>query len=325
MRYKGCYLVSIFISIASYRDPELENTIHSAIDKANNPEDLHFGVVLQCTRREMPNLEFVKNLSVLTMHPKDAKGAGYARSEAMKLYNNQDYYLQIDSHTRFVDGWDSICIEELNKARIIADNNKIILSYFPSPFLVELNGKIAFVKNHKKIKDYPTTQAPILNKQGKWTALRSDFKDKHRKNPELSKTVLGGFIFSAAEIINEVPYDPEISFFGEEICFAMRAWTRGWDIYSPSKDIVYHFYHRGTYPKIWKDAQVRLVSWKDIELASQEKQKNVLCGIEDGIYGAGKARSLKQYEKFVNISFKNHYGLTKLKDESTINKMEGSL
>ena len=322
MRHKGCNLVSIFVSIASYRDPELENTITSAISNADYPEELYFGVVAQYGNRELPELNNIKNLNLLTMHPKKARGAGYARSEAMKLYTDQDYYLQIDSHTRFVKGWDSLCIKELNKAKSIACNNKVLLSYFPSPFLIELNGKIAFVKNHKKIKDYPTTQIPTLNKQGKWTALRADFNDKERNNPELSKTVLGGFIFCDSKIIKDVPYDPEISFFGEEICFAMRAWTRGWDIYSPSKDIVYHFYHRGGYSKIWKDANLRDIPWKDIELASEEKQKNVLCGIEKGIFGAGKIRTLKQYEEFVSISFKNHYGLTKPKDKSTIDTME---
>ncbi len=312
------FKMSIFISIASYRDPELENTIRSAIDNADNPSQLYFGVVAQHSKKELPDLSWVPLLKLIVMHPKQAMGAGYARSEAMKLYNGEDYYLQIDSHTRFAKGWDTICVSEIDKAEKIANNNKIILSYFPAPFIVERNGKIAFVKEHKKIKDYPTTQYPGLNKQGKWTAIREDFIDKQRKNPELSKTVLGGFIFCSGNIVKEVPYDPEISFFGEEICFAMRAWTRGWDIYSPSKDIVYHFYHRGDYPKIWKDVNVRKISWKEIESNSFEKQKNVLCGIEKGIFGAGKERSLKKYQDFVNINFKNHYGLTKQTNKSTI-------
>ena len=32
----------IFISIASYRDPELQWTIKSAIENANNPDNLYF-------------------------------------------------------------------------------------------------------------------------------------------------------------------------------------------------------------------------------------------------------------------------------------------
>jgi hypothetical protein len=166
------------------------------------------------------------------------------------------------------------------------------------------------VKNNPKIKDYPTRQKISLNKRKQWTAERFEFKDRLKENPELSETVLGGFMFSDGSIINEVPYDPDISFFGEEICFAMRSWTRGWDIYSPSKNIVYHFYSRGGYNKIWKDRNLRGISWKELEEISYSKQKRILCGEETGIFGAGSVRSLEAYEMFTSTNFKDFYSLT---------------
>ena len=36
---------TIFISIASYRDPELEHTIKSAVENADYPNNLRFGIV----------------------------------------------------------------------------------------------------------------------------------------------------------------------------------------------------------------------------------------------------------------------------------------
>lgn len=245
------------------------------------------------------------------MHPRDAMGAGFARDKAISLLQDEEYFLQIDSHTIFAEGWDDIAISELAKAKKLANNDKVLLSYFPPPFYVEQNKTISIVKNDKKQLPYPTRQKPIINKQGEWTAERIEFADKDRSNPELSSTVLGGFIFADTKLVREVPYDPDISFFGEEICFAMRAWTRGWDIYSPSKIVVYHFYFRGDYKKVWKDANIRKVSWLEVERISKDKQKRVLCGIEDGVYGAGNTRSLKDFEEFVCIDFNKHYGLTK--------------
>ena len=121
--------------------------------------------------------------------------------------------------------------------------------------------------------------------------------------------MLAGFIFTTGNIIKEIPYDPEISFFGEEICFAVRAWTRGWDIYSPSKVISYHFYTREGYRKIWKDRNIRKVSWKELEDISKERQKNVLCGIEQGDFGLGTYRHVKLYEKMTGFNFKKMYGV----------------
>jgi hypothetical protein len=297
--------MSIFISIASYRDPELERTIRSAIDNAKYPQDLYFGVVIQEFDKFMPDISWVPNLSLVTMHPRDAKGAGYARSIAMGLYKHQDYFLQIDSHTMFEKHWDILAIEQHNKSRSIARNDNVILSYFPPPFYVEPNKKISIIKNNKVQLPYPTKQEPMLTKRGEWTAKRLELTDKN--SPELSTTVLGGFIFTTGNIVQEVPYDPEISFFGEEICFAVRAWTRGWDIYSPCVTIVYHFYTREGYSKIWKDRNIRKLSWKEIENMSKDKQKRVLCGIEQGVFGVGSYRHLKAYEKMTGLDFKKMY------------------
>jgi hypothetical protein len=250
-------------------------------------------------------------MSLTKMHPKEAKGAGYARAKAMELYSGQEYFLQIDSHTRFAPGWDLICIDQLNRAKNISGHSRVLLSYFPAPFEPERNGGMFLVKNNPKIKEYPTRQKILLNKRKQWTAERFEFDSKLKENPELSETVLGGFMFSDGSIVNEVPYDPEISFFGEEICFAMRSWTRGWDIYSPSKNIVYHFYSRGGYSKIWKDRNLRGISWKEIEDISYSKQKRVLCGEEEGVFGAGNIRTLAEYEIFTNTNFKDFYSLTK--------------
>jgi len=302
--------MSIFISIASYRDPELVRTIKSAIDNATNPEDLYFGVVLQEIEKEEPDLSWVPNLSLIKIHPKFARGAGFARAEAMKLYKEQDYYLQIDSHTIFEKNWDTLCIDQLKKSQEVSKNNKIILSCFPQAFNIESNGTVSIVKKSKNFPMYPTKQKPKLTKRSEWTAERVEFDDKKKTFPELSTTVLAGFIFAPGKIVEEVPYDPEISFFGEEICFAVRAWTKGWDIYSPSIIILYHFYSRPNYKKIWKDKNIRNMSWKEIEDISKNKQKRVLCGIEKGIFGIGNYRHIKSYEKMTGIDFNKMYSLT---------------
>jgi hypothetical protein len=297
--------MTIFISIASYRDPELERTIRSAIDNAANPHELYFGVFLQELEKFEPDLSWVPNLTLEKIHPKMARGAGYARAQIFPMYSGQDYFLQIDSHTMFEKNWDVLCIEQHKKAQEIANNKKVILSYFPPPFYVESNKKISIIKNSKNLLPYPTKQKPMLTKRGEWTAQRVQLSNK--KLPEESTTILAGFIFTTADIIKEIPYDPEISFFGEELCYAVRAWTRGWDIYSPCVTIVYHFYTREGYSKIWKDRNLREISWKELELVSKQKQKRIFCGIENGIYGVGTERTLEEYEKITGIDFKKMY------------------
>lgn len=312
--------MSIFISIPSYRDPELLRTVKSAIENADRPDLLHFGIVAQDIDSAIPNLDFVKNLSLTKMHPKFARGAGFARSEGMKLYNGQDYYIQIDSHTIFTKGWDTKCISIHSRAKELSGNNKIIISAFPQSYYAESPNTISIKKFDKNDTiTYPTKQIPHLRDGKDWTANRVDFDSPDNPDPEMSKVILAGFTFASGNIVEEVPYDPEICFFGEEICFSLRAWTRGWDIYSPKETILYHFYTREGYKKIWKDRNLRNISWKDLESISRKKQERVLCGIEQGTYGAAEnPRTLAQYEEMTGLNFKKLYGLTNPNNKSTI-------
>ena len=304
--------MSIFISIPSYRDPELLRTVKSAIENADKPNDLYFGIFIQDLESAVPDLSFVKNIKLNIIHPKFARGAGFARSECMKLYSGQDYYLQIDSHTVFSKGWDSKCIQNYNKAVEISGNNKIIISSFPQSYYAESKFSISIKKFNKNDNiTYPTKQIPLLREGKDWTSQRIEFDNPDNDIPELSHVVLGGFIFTTGNIVSEVPYDPDICFFGEEICFSLRAWTRGWDIYSPKETILYHFYTREGYKKVWKDRNLKIISWKQLEEISKDKQKRVLCGIESDIFGAvSSPRSIRGYEEMTGLDFKKIYGLT---------------
>jgi hypothetical protein len=303
----------IFISIASYRDPELESTIKNAIDNAEYPDNLYFGIVHQGLDKELPDLSFIRNKKIVSMHPRDARGAGFARSKAMELYDGEDYLLQIDSHMQFIKNWDTKLVSELNLAIAKSNNEKIILSAFPGMYIREGKHAVLIPFHKGNEMTYPTKQKLSRRKSGAWASGRVDF-ESNDEYPEESNTVLAGFIFAPGKIVKEIPYDPEISFFGEELCFAARAWTNGWNIYSPKEFILYHFYGRNGYKKVWKDNSVRPISWGDIEKASENKQKNVLCGIEQGIYGLGSIRNIEDYEQFVGYNFKDAYNLTNRQD-----------
>ena len=61
----------------------------------------------------------------------DAKGPTHARYLCSKLWNNQEYYLQIDSHIQFFKDWDKNLIIIINEC----GNEKSVVSYFPPAIL----------------------------------------------------------------------------------------------------------------------------------------------------------------------------------------------
>jgi [Skp1-protein]-hydroxyproline N-acetylglucosaminyltransferase len=69
--------------------------------------------------------------------------------------------------------------------------------------------------------------------------------------------IAAGFFFTRAEFLTEVPFDPYLPwcFMGEEIALSLRAWTNGWGIYAPRKNLIAHQYRPGRMglPKFWEN------------------------------------------------------------------------
>ena len=298
--------MTIFISIASYRDAELPKTVKSLYDNAHNPQDLVFGIVSQDLRGKHPKLDWLPKdqLRMVEMHAKDAKGAGYARKIAMELYEGEDFFFQTDSHMRFAKGWDTKLKDMYDWCVKKEKTNKIILSQFAAPYMVLTDGKDYFLKNDPDFWDEPSWTSVVNTWTGVWAGNREKMSSK--KHPHYSHTVLGALLFAPGSIVEEVPYDERISFMGEELCFAIRAYTRGWHIYAPNVMLAWHFYKREDRPKIWSDRMAGR-SWTDIEMASQRVQRDVLLGIEQGIYGIGDYKKYLQYQKMIGIDFADFY------------------
>ena len=304
--------MSIFISIASYRDLELPKTVKSIYENADRPSDLVFGVVNQDARNKHEDFSHLgKQVRVNNIHYKDAKGAGYARKLAMELFDGEDFFFQIDSHMRFVKGWDTKLKNMLEQSQSLANTDKVILSQFPAPYTVMTNGREHYPKGDPDFWDEPSWTSVVNTWNGVWAGNREKMQDFDV--PHESHTILAGLLFAPGKIVDEIPYDERISFMGEELCFAIRAYTRGWKIYAPNEMVAWHFYKREDRPKIWRD-NVAGRSWTDIEMHSQRIQRDVLLGIESGPYGIDDYEKYLDYQKMIGINFESFYE-NELKDK----------
>jgi Glycosyltransferase (GlcNAc) len=297
--------MTIFISIASYRDQELPKTVSSLFNNADHPEDLIFGIVNQEEKNKHHNFDWLEDqVRIINMHYKDAKGAGYARKLAMELYDGEDYFFQTDSHMRFTKGWDTKLINMYKQSANDAGTYKVILSQFAAPYMVLTDGTDHYLKDDPDFWDRPSWTSVVNTWAGIWAGNREEMQDLSK--PQKSHTVLGALLFTHGDVVDEIPYDERISFMGEELCFAIRAYTRGWQVYAPNEMVAWHFYKREDRPKIWKD-NVAGRSWTDIEMKSQQIQKNILLGKEKGIFGIGDRKKYNEYQKMIDINFAHFY------------------
>jgi hypothetical protein len=296
--------MSIFVSVVGYRDTELEKTVRNLYNSADDKDGLTIAVISQDIKTKHPKLSDIPAVVQKNIHYSEAKGAGYARKIAMDLYYDEDYFFQIDSHMRFCYGWDTKLKNILKKSQEKANTDKVIVSQFPAPYNLFSNGKIYYPKGDEFFWDEPSWTSVVNTWNGVWAGNRERFDVKG--GPHKSHTILAGLLFAPGYITNEVPYDERISFMGEELCFAIRAYTRHWEIYAPDEMVAWHWYKRKEMPKIWKD-DLQNRSWLNIEYNSQDVQRRVLTGEEKGIYGIGDYDRYVEYQKMIGIDFKNFY------------------
>lgn len=220
----------IFLSIACFMDPDVINTIDDCLKRAKNPKNITIGVCLQYDPDDyfFKKYENHSQVKLIKIHYSEAKGPAYARYKLYKLFSNEDFFFQIDCHSRFYDNWDEKIIECYNECLKI--NKKVIISYYPE--------NIDRMKDNSQLIANISTVRCIDEKMGiKTHGIWIPLKDCPKKSWGISAAML--FFDKVAH--NDIVFDDEIYFgeqFEEQVVLAARYWTRGYDIFTPSKHII---------------------------------------------------------------------------------------
>ena len=308
---------SIFVSIASFRDEECGPMIKDMYAQAENPKNIHIGIVEQHADNDPPCLreEFRRpcqhdvfcptdNIRIRKIKPHEAKGPTFGRYVSMHLYRGQRYLLMMDSHNRFVPHWDT----KLIKMHKSLNDKKAVLTHYPEAWRSDGDPLVRSTTSH-------LCRASYLHDYLKFEAVLVSAQEKPMPQPYSA----AGFLFADATLIHEVPLDPHLPFLfdGEEVLYTVRMWTSGWNLYSPNSNIVFHFYGRPSAPKIWSEPGVQ---WGLLQQQSQRRVKYFLRStntqgvllvppnttekaiiIDEDRYGLGSARSLQDYYDYAGI------------------------
>jgi glycosyltransferase involved in cell wall biosynthesis len=294
---------TVFIQIASYRDPELLPTIKDCIKNAKYPENLRFGICWQHSEEDTwDTLEEYKDdyrFRIVDVNYRESKGVCWARNRVQKEYNGEKYTLQIDSHHRFIKHWDDELIKMIKQLQKKGHKKPLLTAYVSSynpqndpqerikePWWMTFDrfipeGAVFFLP------------ATIPNWQNLTEPIPSRFYSAH-------------FCFTLGQFCIEVPHDPNYYFHGEEISIAVRAYTWGYDLFHPHKVVVWHEYTRRGRAKQWDDDK----EWVIKNNESHKRNRALFgmdgecrCGMNLNEYDFGEERTLSDYEAYAGIQF----------------------
>ena len=302
--------VQIFISIASYQDPLLETTIRSAYNNSANPGNLRFGVCDQSSYPlDLDSIAFNEQVSYEHINPKLSQGPCWARARVQKFYNDESYYLQIDSHMQFEKNWDSYMLSYLTKIQNEGSSahNPPIITCYPRGFdIVDFENK----KFHLQSDDTSTFTLNFREDSifcnGPYSAQITSMTNTEITHGYL---IAAGCLFTTGEFVKQVPYDQSLYFYGEELSIALRAFTKGFGIYHIPEVPIYHLYTDTSElkRKLHWDADEdskRSVKWHEREDISINRLIDLIDDKVDGVFGLGNIRTIKDFEYISGINLK---------------------
>ena len=295
----------IFVQIASYRDPELFHTLTDLLENAEHPQNLKICIAHQYStddefHKDIDKFRDDDRFNILDIPFSEAEGACWARNKIQQEYNGEKYTLQLDSHHRFVKGWDSESIDMLEKLRDKGHNKPLLTSYIPS---------------------YDPKNDPQGRVHTPWGMNFDRFTpegiifflpyyiEDTVTEPIPARFFSGHFTFTIGEHARDVQHDPNLYFHGEEISLAVRSWTHGYDLFHPHKVLAWHEYTRQGRTKQWDDDS----TWGTRNTNAHQRVRTLL-GVDGtpctpcnknsfGKYFLGEERTLEEWERFAGIRF----------------------
>ena len=236
-----------------------------------------------------------------------------------------EFCMQIDAATDFAQGWDKLAVEQWMKT----GNEYAVLSNVPQ-------------SEKEKNKNLSNMEVPrqcsikIGSEGVPLFGSNADGKAIGLKQPLLATSYSPSFAFAKCHYETNVPHDPFAVQLLETEKFPRyaRLWTRGYDVYTPSVNIVYKdnavlhpLHHTAGHgeagEKKWpkndserKQAHIRMKVLLDIHHGITSAEASMLGGgggnsiggkistarANLGIYGLGKRRTLNQLLEFTGIA-----------------------
>lgn len=309
---------NVLILLSAYRDPRCGQTMFNAFDRALNASRIHIGIVQQkmntgdefdcisifCALMKEnghPTCPYLNNIEIVRVDGAKSTGPIWARAIGMSMVHpHHDFCMQVDAHVDFMKHYDYY----LQRMWAMTENEYGILSTYVGNLAADMSVSGEVLVGH------PHYEIPVILgiEPGGHNVARNQQANGGScfSKPLMGLTWAAGWSFAKCHFERNIPNDPFLTgmFDGEEFSRYIRAWTHGYDVYTPHRPIVFHDY---IHSRAWQ--LVREGTWngnppdlqKAIARYNSLVEKNGAKALDDKVFGLGSQRTLDQYIEFAGI------------------------
>lgn len=298
----------IFVCVPTMNDFEFLSTIERAYDNSSDPDNLSIATTIFWQDKDIKENSkpfFIHIKKNLNKNFKNVKydiqpwslypGVGAGRLSPTKFFDNEKYFLSIDSHTNFIENWDKELIELYENSRKSFGKLRVLTTYLPS-YLSNSKIKNGDIKNIKNttIPDKLTNRWAFFDF---YKYLGQTFKDNELIYPMpndkfisekeykiLSEYFIDKYYLPAKKISahcyfteshpwltkHNLNIDKNINFWAEEFYQSSLSYARGYNLVWFNKQILFHQYdgvnngrnYENHYSKPYKDMGEKISIYK---------------------------------------------------------------
>ena len=183
----------VYVQIPAYRDAELSPTLRSLYAKASRPDRLRVRVLWQRGPDDAlpPDVLALPNLELDAVPATESPGCNWARRRPQAAWRDERYTLLLDSHHRFVSGWDELSTGMLEQLRELGVSKPLLTAYLPSyfpardpvgrrrrPFKIYPHAREAQVRRRHLRRVHPRRRPPAWRGPGR--AYQPSRRPRHR-------------------------------------------------------------------------------------------------------------------------------------------------
>jgi hypothetical protein len=284
---------AILVQIACRLDKELKKTIIDLYDKADNPAEIEVIVVNQDFENDMwKQSDFPDKVTLINLEESKTRNLAHSRSFC-KLFikPSHKYFMNIDAHSRFDKGWDTILITAYENY-----GKKCMISVYPKGYQVLETGEDLLIRddNSFAINHFNVDSNGIFRVE----AIPVITDEKYHRS-----LAAGGFHFTTINWVWEVGYDQYCAWAEHELSIAIRTYCHGYDVVSYHLRPIYHLYDHTQRKSLKSPTQYYAINSKErMESLMKYQNKTFL----ENVYPLGNIRTLEDFEKEYEFKISEH-------------------
>lgn len=283
----------ILVQIACRLDKELKKTIIDLYDKADNPSEIEVIVVNQDFENDMwKQSDFPYNVTIINIDESKTRNLAHSRSFCKLFISpSHKYFMNIDAHSRFDKGWDTILITAYENY-----GKKCMISVYPKGYQITPTGEDflirddnSFAINHFNVDSngvFRIEAIPVLTDEKYHRSLAA-----------------GGFHFTTIDWVWEVGYDQYCAWAEHELSIAIRTYCHGYDIVSYHIRPIYHLYDHTQRKSLKSPSLFYPIDSKERMKSLMHYQNKTFL---EKLYPLGNVRNLEDFERDYNFKISEH-------------------